>query len=177
MQFETLFDRKVVDLTEDQLFSLTKEELHKLAPSKDNVNESMMMLTSALMRHVDTMKLKHYYDKNDKVNDPDGTLYEHYISYYDLQPLNESNLLKYNHMNVDIYNQLLDNKYEEVGGRNKLTTDFIRSHWTTVYDAMDSISYGYDQPIIYKNLCDAFGKDQVDQVWKKHYKFGINDGL
>ena len=159
MQFETLLNRQIVNLTEDQLFTLTKDELLKLAPSKDNVSESMMMLTSALMRQVDTLKLKYYYDKDDKVNDPDGELYEHYISYYDLQPLNESNLLKYNHANVDIYNQLLDNKYEEVGGRNKLTTDFIRSHWVIVYDAMDSISYGYDQPIIYKNLCDAFGKD------------------
>lgn len=177
MQFEILLNRQIVNLTEDQLFSLTKDELLKLAPSKDNISESMMMLTSALMRQVDTLKLKYYYDKDDKVNDPDGTLHEHYISYYDLQSLNESNLLRYNHANVDIYNQLLDNKYEEVGGRNKLTTDFIRSHWTTVYDVMDSISYGYDQPIIYKNLCNAFGKDQVDQVWKKHYKFGINDGL
>nr|DAE84787.1 MAG TPA: hypothetical protein [Caudoviricetes sp.] len=177
MQFETLLNRQIVNLTEDQLFSLTKDELLKLAPSKDNISESMMMLTSALMRQVDTLKLKYYYDKDDKVNDPDGTLHEYYISYYDLQSLNESNLLRYNHANVDIYNQLLDNKYEEVGGRDKLTTDLIRSHWAIVYDAMDSISYGYDQPIIYKNLCDAFGKDQVDQVWKKYYKFGINDGL
>lgn len=171
MKFERSMTREIVNLTEEQLFTLNKDELSTLSPcDEEDIGESLMLLTAAHGKQKDIMKLSYYYSFNDKIGDPDGSLHERYISYYDLEPLNEVNLLKYNHHNVDIFNKLLDNKYAEVGGKHVVTEMYVLTEWEEVCSAMFAIAYGYDQSIIYENLCAAFGKDRVDCVWCKYYE-------
>ena len=96
-----------------------------------------------------------------------GVCHEYDVTMNDL---NEDNLLKYNNLNVKIFNELMDIKYEEVGSRDIVTTSYILDHWAAYVLAIESVSLGMDQKVIYEKLCAAFGKTNVDQVWYKYYK-------
>lgn len=167
---------KLINLNENELFSLSEEELSLLSPYNNDI-DTIDTYTSAKVRFIDTLKLRPYYAKDDRVNDPDGWLHEDYLLVNFAEEINESNLLKYNHRNVKIYNELLDLKYEEIGGVQNITDNYILNEWEASGPAMFGVAYGYDQSIVYKNLCEAFGKENVDCIWQKYYKFYYDDGL
>ena len=64
----------------------------------------------------------------------------------------------------------MDIKYDEVGGRDVITTPYVLDNWIEYCAVKTSVSYDYDQKDIYKDLCAAFGKTNVDQVWYKYYR-------
>lgn len=173
MKFTNKSTGETIDLNEEDLITVPEENLQEL----DVVNEEdYPWLLNALFSYEDLLKLYPYYSKDDKINDSDGSLRKRYLDLYCFQDYNEENLLKYNHKNTQIYNDLLDIKYTEVGDRRIINNQYLAEQWTELGPAFDSIVYGYDQDVVYKNLCAAFGKSNVDMVWRKHYR-GKDDGL
>ena len=178
MKYKKTSTGEIVDLTEQQLYELpTIEDVKDLEPYMDDSGEAAMYKRASLRSYHDTKKMLYYYPEDDKEHDPDGMLYEHYVGTFFAEPINEDNLLKYSKYNADIYNELLDQKYEEFGGWRKMPRDYTRTKWPEFGPLYRSLGYGYDQPIIYENMCAAFGKDKVDRVWRKHYKYFHDDGL
>ena len=160
---------KLIDLTKEELFAMSIDELALLESDRGSCDASYW-LVKASTRFDDPWKLDPYYAKTDTVNDPTGFLHEDYTDIHSFEPINEQNLLQYNHKNVKIYNELLELKYQELGGRQNLTNEYVDNEWPEGGPAMFAVAYGYDQPIVYKNLCDAFGKENTDHVWQKYYK-------
>lgn len=159
---------KVIDLTEQQLSSLTEDQLSKIYPVDDLDNSVYVPYIKAVRKYKDLFKVTPYYP----VNADDNYLHENYLDEYDvtMDDLNEDNLLKYNSLNVKIFNELMDIKYEELGSRDIVTTSYILDYWAAYVPAIESVSLGMDQKVIYEKLCAAFGKTNVDQVWHKYYK-------
>lgn len=176
MLYKVNHSGQTVDLTRDDLFTMSEEQLLQLDPY-DQSKETITAYIDALGRFDDPLKLRPYYAKDDRINDPDGWLHEDYLLVNFAEEINEPNLLKYNHRNIKIYNELIDVKYEEMGGREKVTNRYILNEWKASGPAMFGVAYGYNQPIVYKNLCEAFGKKNVDRIWQKYYKFYQDDGL
>ena len=178
MKYKKRSTGEIVDLDRHQVYELSLNEAIDLDPyGYDAYEDAAMAKLNTILSYYDSKKMQYYYEKGDIEHDPNGSLREQYIGTFSFEPLNEANLLNYNHCNADIFNELLELKYREVGGQRKVDNNYTMTSWKEFCPAFRAVGYGYDQPIIYKNLCAAFGKDQVDQVWKKHYKFGINDGL
>ena len=176
MLFKLNDTNKIVDLTDDELFALSEDQLMSITPYNDS-KKATDAYVAALDQYVDCWRMSPYYASNDKINDPDGWLHEDYCCINSWEPLNESNLLKYNHKNVKVYNELLDQKYKELGGVQHVTDRYVIEKWPQIGPAVNSVAYGYDQSIVYKNLCDAFGKENTDRIWRKYYKFQQDDGL
>lgn len=177
MKYKKISTGEIVDLNEQQLYELpTVEDVDDLESYMDDTGKAVIYQRATVLSHVDTKKMPYYYTEDDEKNDPTGMLYERYICMFFAEPLNEDNLLKYSKYNADIYNELLDEKYKEFGGWRKMPRDYTRTKWPEFGPLYRSLGYGYDQPIIYENMCAAFGKEKVDPVWKKHYG-GRIDGL
>lgn len=170
MKFISDNTRQVIDLTSDELDKLSYDQLCNISPLDESDNEVVNAYTDMIEKYNDVMKAQPYYSKDDRINDSDGFLHEDYLDRYNLESLNEQNLLRYNHINVEIFNELMDIKYDEVGGRDVITTPYVLDNWIEYCAAKTSVSYGYDQKDIYKDLCAAFGKMNVDQVWYKYYR-------
>jgi len=154
-------------------FDITEENLSKLCEldvfSLEAVNEcDEERLLEERLKFRDPLKLRPYYSKNDRVNDPNGSKHECYRELYSYDDYNEENLLRYNHSNVKIFNELLDMKYDEIGGRNVITNEYLEL-WPESGEAFNAIAYGDDQNLVYKNLCAAFGKERVDHLWNNYY--------
>lgn len=167
---------KIIDLSEDEVFALSENEIRSIEPY-DETEEAIGVYLGALGRFTDSLRMRPYYARTDRVNDPDGWLHEDHCCIHSWEPLNESNLLKYSYRNVAVYNELLDQKYEEIGGVQNATDRYIDKYWPEIGPANFAVAYGYDQSIVYKNLCAAFGKENTDHVWQKYYNFYKNDGL
>ena len=58
-------------------------------------------------------------------------------------------------------------KYDliNIDHHKKVTNCYVLNEWEASGPAMFGVAYGYDQPIVYKNLCKAFGKEKVDRIW------------
>ena len=178
MKYKKRSTGEIIDLDRHQVYELSLNEAIDLdSYGYDAYEDAAMAKLNTILSYYDSKKMQYYYKKGDIEHDPNGSLREQYIGTFSFEPLNEANLLNYNHRNADIFNELLELKYREVGNQRKVDNNYTITSWKEFGPAFRAIGYGYDQPIIYKNLCAAFGKDQVDYVWKKHYKFGINDGL
>ena len=163
----------VFDVTEENLAKMCKENI--LSLQSVNENDAPILLQERL-KFQDLLKIRPYYAANDKENDPTGNLHEYYIERYDADDYNEENLLRYNHNNVKIFNELVDQKYEEEGSKDTVTESYFQQEWPEFGDPYNSIIYGDDQNTVYHGLCKACGKEKVDTVWRKHYH-NKNDGL
>lgn len=159
--------KKVLDLTKEDLYNMPHEDLYKLEHLEE---DALPILVHAMTKDIDLLKMDKFYDRNDRVNDPTGFLREDYLSHFDMRPINEENLLKFGNINIDIYNLLLDMKYDECGGREVINDDYAYDHWPQVYDAINAIGYGNNQRDVYNKLCSAFGKEKVDTVWYMYYR-------
>lgn len=175
VKYKNIVTNELLDLSVDDLSHMTKEMLLQLEGVND-FDDSTPMLLHTLSKFTDSMKLDKFYDKNDIFHDPTGFLREDYISRFDMEPINEENLLEFGNTNINIFNELLDMKYAECGGIEVINDDYAYDHWKQFYPAKWAVAYGHDQNDIYDKLCAAFGKEKVDTVWCKHYR-GKDDGL
>ena len=168
---------EMINLTEDEVFAMSESDLRSIEPYDETDDDSCNAYYDSIGRFTDSLRMRPYYARTDRVNDPDGWLHEDYCCIHSWEPLNELNLLKYSCRNVAVYNELLDQKYEEIGGVQNATDRYIDKYWPEIGPANFAVAYGYEQPIVYKNLCDAFGKGNTDRVWRKYYNFYKDDGL
>lgn len=170
MQYRNKITNEIVDLSEQEIYNLSLSDVLQLEPYMDTFGEASAAQISTIISYDDCKKMQVYYGEDDKVNDPNGLLHEEYISTFSFEPINEINLLQYSKNNAMIFNELLDMKYKEVGGQRKVDNVYTMNHWKEFGPAFRSVGYGYDQSIIYENLCAAFGKDKVDHVWCNYYE-------
>ena len=160
-------DPSILDLDRQKLESMSPDQLALLegCDYNDDLTLREILIGKTIYK---VFQLYKFYAEDDKLNDPTGSEHEYYLDRYTDREITEDmmkQLVKYNHQNVDVFNEAVMIKYNNNG--KKLSTA-TRSTWPEYWPARCVVVYGEPQDQVYNKMVAAFGKDVIDPLWKRY---------